>query len=277
MDGKVCVVTGATGGIGGATARGLAERGATVLLVVRDRVRGDALRQEIARVAGKGRAELFLADLSYLAEVRRVAAEITAAHPRLDVLVNNAAVYTGRRHESVDGIETQWAVNHLAPFLLTALLLEPLRAAGRARVVTVSSEAHRGARIPWDDMGLRRRYFGWRAYGITKLANLLFTRELARRLRGTGVTANALHPGVVYTELLARGFPPVRLFKRFLKTHEEGARTSVFLASAPEVEGITGKYWIDERPAEPAPRARSDEDAGRLWAWSEGAVKPPSP
>jgi NAD(P)-dependent dehydrogenase (short-subunit alcohol dehydrogenase family) len=269
MNGKVCVVTGATGGIGGATARGLAERGAEVVLLVRDRARGEALREAIARATGNDAVRLVLADLSRQAEVRRAAAEIAAAHPRVDVLVNNAAVYTARRGETADGIETQWAVNHLAPFLLTTLLLEPLRAAGRARVVTVSSEAHRGARIPWDDMAMRRRYFGWRAYGVTKLANLLFTRELARRLAGTGVAAHALHPGVVYTELLARGFPPVRLFKRFLKTPEEGARTPVFVATAPEVEAQTGRYWIDERPAEPSARAQSDEDARRLWEWSE--------
>ncbi|HEX8360424.1 MAG TPA: SDR family NAD(P)-dependent oxidoreductase, partial [Longimicrobium sp.] len=152
MHGKVCVVTGATGGIGAATARGLAELGATVLLVARDATRGGALREEIARTTGNERVHLFRADLSAQAQVRAVAAEIAAAHPRVDVLVNNAGVYSFRRQESVDGIELTWAVNHLAPFLLTRLLMEPLRAAGGARVIAVSSQAHRLAKIPWQDM-----------------------------------------------------------------------------------------------------------------------------
>lgn len=270
MEGKVCVVTGATGGIGGATARGLAARGATVLLVARDTVRGEALRESIARETGNGRVRLLRADLSSLAEVRAAAAEIAAAHPRVDVLVNNAAAYTRKRAESVDGIELQWAVNHLAPFLLTHLLLDRLRAAGGARVVTVSSQAHQGRHIPWDDMEMRRRYFGWRTYGVTKLANLLFTRELARR--ESGIAAHAVHPGVVATELLMRGFPPVRLFRRFLKTPEEGARTVLFAATSPEAGRSSGKYWIDERTADPDPAALDDEAAGRLWRWSEERV-----
>ena len=269
MEGKVCVVTGATGGIGAATARALAARGAAVLLVAGDAARGGALREEIARAAGNERVRLVRADLSSQAEVRAAAAEIAAAHPRVDVLVNNAAVYTRKRSETVDGIETQWAVNHLAPFLLTQLLMDRLRA---ARVVNVSSEAHRGARIPWDDMQMRRRYFGWGAYGATKLANILFTRELARRAGG-GIAADALHPGVVATELLMRGFPPIRLFRRFLKTPEQGASTPIFLATSTEAEGVTAKYWIDERPADPAPAALDDDAARRLWEWSEEMTK----
>ena len=272
MRGKVCVVTGATGGIGAATARGLAQRGATVLLVARDAVRGGALREEIARATGNERVHLFRADLSSRAQVRAVAREIAAAHPRVDVLVNNAGAYTFRRRESVDGVEMQWAVNHLAPFLLTRLLMEPLRAAGAARVIAVSSEAHRLARLPWGDMQQRRRYFGLRAYAVTKLANILFTRELARRTAGTGITASALHPGVVATEILLGGFPPLRLFRRFLRTHEQGASTPIFLASSPEAEGVTGKYWIDERPADPSPAALDDDAARRLWEWSEEMV-----
>jgi NAD(P)-dependent dehydrogenase (short-subunit alcohol dehydrogenase family) len=266
MEGKVCVVTGATGGIGRATARGLAERGATVLLVARDAARGAALREEIARGAGNERVHLFRADLSSREQVRAVAGEIAAAHPRVDVLVNNAGVYSFRRQESVDGIELTWAVNHLAPFLLTRLLMEPLRAAGGARVIAVSSEAHRFARIPWHDMAMRR-YFGLRAYNVTKLANILFTRELARRAEG--ITAHALHPGVVATEILMGGFPPLRLFRRFLRTHEQGASTPVFLATAPEAAAATGLYWIDERPVDPSPAAQDDGAARRLWEWSE--------
>jgi NAD(P)-dependent dehydrogenase (short-subunit alcohol dehydrogenase family) len=268
MRGKTVVVTGATGGIGGATARGVAERGATVVLVARDPERGEALRAAIARATGNPRVRLFLADLSSLAAVRAVAGAIAADHPRIDVLVNNAATYTRRRKVSADGIELQWAVNHLAPFLLTRSLLAPLTAGG-GRVVTVSSAAHRGARLRWDDLQMRRRYFGWAAYSATKLANLLFTRELARRMAGSGVTANALHPGVVATELLMGGFPPIRLLRRFLRTPEEGAATPVFLATSPAVEGITGRYWIDCKEAQPAAAALDDEAAARLWLWSE--------
>ena len=270
MEEKVCVVTGATGGIGGATARGLAARGATVLLVARDAARGEALRESIARETGNGRVRLVRADLSSQAEVRAAAAEVAAAYPRVDVLVNNAAVYTRQRAESVDGIELQWAVNHLAPFLLTHLLLDRLRAAGGARVVTVSSGAHQGRLIPWHDMQMTRRYFGWRTYGVTKLANLLFTRELARRERG--LIAHAVHPGVVATELLMRGFPPIRLFRRFLKTPEEGAATVLFLATSPDAARSSGEYWIDERRADPHPAARDDQAARRLWRWSEERV-----
>jgi NAD(P)-dependent dehydrogenase (short-subunit alcohol dehydrogenase family) len=270
MEGRVCVVTGATGGIGAATARGLAERGATVLLVARDAARGGALREEIARGTGNERVRLFRADLSSQAQVRTLAGEIAAAHPRVDVLVNNAGTYTFRRRETVDGIEMQWAVNHLAPFLLTRLLMEPLRAAGGARVIAVASEAHRVGGIPWGDMQMRRRYFGLRAYGATKLANILFTRELARR--APGITACALHPGVVATEILLGGFPPLRLFRRFLRTHEEGASTPIFLASSPDVEGVTGRYWIDERPADPSAAALDDDAARRLWEWSEEMI-----
>lgn len=268
MKGKTVVVTGATGGIGGATARGVAERGATTVLVARDPESGEALRAGIARATGNPRVHLFVADLSSLAAVRAVAGDIAADHPRIDVLVNNAATYTRRRKVSADGIELQWAVNHLAPFLLTRSLLGPL-AAGGARVVTVSSGAHRGARLRWDDLQMERRYFGWAAYSATKLANLLFTRELARRMAGSGVTANALHPGVVATELLMGGFPPIRLLRRFLRTPEEGARTPVFLATSPTVEGITGKYWIDCEEAQPSAAALDDEAAARLWLWSE--------
>jgi NAD(P)-dependent dehydrogenase (short-subunit alcohol dehydrogenase family) len=162
-------------------------------------------------------------------------------------------------------------VNHLAPFLLTSLLVPRLRAGAPSRVVTVGSNAHTDIReVPWDDLQMARgRYRGFRQYGVTKLANVLFTRELARREAAHGVTANAMHPGVVATELLLNGFPPLRLVRRFMRTPEEGARTAVWLASAREVAGVTGQYWIDERPVDPSPAARDDEAARRLWEISE--------
>lgn len=273
MSGRVCVVTGASGGIGRAAATELARRGATVALVVRSRERGEAARAEIERVAGGANVRLVMADLSRQAEVRRAADELLAAYPRIDVLVNNAAVYTRRRALSGDGIELQWAVNHLAPFLLTRLLLPRLQESAPARVVTVASNAHEMAELRWDDLEMRRRrYPGFRQYANTKRANVLFTRELARRAAGSGVTANALHPGVVATELLMNGFPPIRLLRRWLRTPEQGAATAVYLAASPEVASVSGGYFIDERPVPLPVAARDDEAARRLWEISARMV-----
>jgi NAD(P)-dependent dehydrogenase (short-subunit alcohol dehydrogenase family) len=268
MAGRVVVVTGANAGIGKAAALALARMGARVGMVSRSRERGEAARAEVVRESGSAAVDLFLADLSAQAEVRRLAAEIRERCGRLDVLVNNAAVYTRERTLSPDGIELQFAVNHLAPFLLTNLLLDLLERSAPARVVTVSSEAHRPVRLNWDDLQGERRYLGLRAYGTAKLANLLFTRELARRMAGTGVTANAVHPGVVGTELLFGGWGPLRLLRRFMRTPEQGARVVVRLASARELEGVTGRYFRDEREIRPSAAALDDEAARRLWRLS---------
>lgn len=269
MAGKTCVITGASAGIGRATALALARMGARVGMVSRSRERGEAARAEVVRGSGGGAVDLFVADLSVQAEVRRLAAEIRERYDRLDVLVNNAAVYTAKRELSPDGIELQLAVDHLAPFLLTRLLLDLLVRSAPARVVTVSSEAHRGVRLEWEDLQGERRYRGLRAYRMAKLANLLFTRELARRMAGTGVTANAAHPGVVGTDLLFGGWGPLRLLKRFLRTPEQGARVVVRLASAPELEGVTGRYFREEGEIRPSAAALDDEAALRLWRVSE--------
>lgn len=266
MSGRVCVVTGASGGIGKETAKGLARKGATVVLLVRSRERGEAARDEIARAVPGADVHLVLADLAVQAEVRRAAEEIAARFPRVHALVNNAASFSWKRRTTTDGIEVQWAVNHLAPFLLTNLLLPSLAGSAPARVVSVSSGAHHGGRMEWDDLEMARgRYRAFAMYSRTKLANLLFVRELARRTRGMGITANAMHPGVVATDLLLNGFPPIRLFRRWMRTPEQGAATAVHLASSPEVEGVTGEYFIDERPVAPAPAALDDEAARRLW------------
>lgn len=269
MRGRVCLVTGATMGIGRATALGLARMGARVGIVGRSRERGEAVQEEIARDAGASAAELFLADLASQTEVRRLATEVRSRFGRLDVLVSNAGVYTRRRTVTVDGIETQLAVNHLAPFLLTGLLLDLLRESAPARVVVVSSEAHHGARVRWDDLQGERGYNGLRAYANTKLMNILFVRELARRAAGTGVTANAVHPGVVATELLFGGWAPLRLLRPFIRTPEQGAGTSVWLASSAELEGVTGRYFRDRREITPSCAALNDEAARRLWRESE--------
>lgn len=268
MEGRVCVVTGATAGIGQATAAALARMGATVVLVARNRDKARAARDDIVRTAGHSRVQTVIADLSLQTQVRAAAEEIRAAHPAIHVLVNNAAIYTKKRQETADGMEMQLAVNHLAPFLMTNLLLDVLRAGAPARVVTVSSEAHRRASFSWDDLQMRRGYGALRAYCNAKLFNILFTRELARRVSAAQVTANAMHPGVVGTALLFGGWAPLRLLKPFIRTAEEGARTAIHLASSPEVAGITGAYFKDEKPIHPSRAAQDDESARRLWTLS---------
>jgi NAD(P)-dependent dehydrogenase (short-subunit alcohol dehydrogenase family) len=270
LQGRVCVVTGASGGIGRATALGLARLGATLALVCRDRGRGEAVIGEVAAAAGSEAASLFLADLSSQREIRRLAEELCARHAALHVLVNNAGIVNTARTTTVDGIETVFAVNHLAYFLLTHLLLDRLRAGGRARIVNVASEAHRFAkRIELDEPPPGRRYRPMRVYGHSKLANLLFTVELSRRLAGSGVTANACHPGAVATGLGRQNGRLARLaiavLRPFFRTPERGAATSIYLAASPAVEGVTGRYFIDCREAVPAPQARDVDAARRLW------------
>jgi len=269
MEGRVCVVTGATAGLGQAAATELGRRGATVVLVARSAQRAERTRAEVARAAGHDRVEVVLADLSVQAQVRAAAAQILERWPAVHVLVNNAAVYTRTREESADGIEMQLAVNHLAPFLLTSLLLDRLRASAPARVVAMSSGAHHYGGVRWRDLGMRDGYHSLRQYSNTKLFNVLFTRELARRVPPAEVTANAMHPGVVGTALLFGGWAPLRLLKPFMRTPEHGARTTVYLAASPEVAGVTGGYFKDERPARIAPAALDDAAARRLWEISE--------
>jgi NAD(P)-dependent dehydrogenase (short-subunit alcohol dehydrogenase family) len=273
LDGRVVLVTGATRGIGRAAARQLASLGATTYLVGRDPGRTRDAVEEIRRAAGGRRVEGLVADLSSQAEVRRLAGEVRGRTDRLHVLLNNAGAYFGGRRVSADGLELTFALNHLSYFLLARLLLPLLGAGAPSRVVNVSSEAHRGARMDWDDLLAERSYSPWGAYGQSKLANVLFTRELARRVGRARVTANALHPGVVATHFAAeeRGLAGAffRLARPFLATPEKGARTPVHLASAPEVEGVTGRYFADLREREPSAAARDDAAAARLWEISE--------
>jgi NAD(P)-dependent dehydrogenase (short-subunit alcohol dehydrogenase family) len=272
LEGKRILVTGATNGVGRAAARELVRRGATAWIVARDRRRGEETLDELRRAGGAAPA-LFVADLSSQAEVRRLAEEVKARTDRLDVLLNNAGAIFLERRLSPEGIELTFALNHLGYFLLTALLLPLLRAAGPSRVVNVSSEAHRRARIDFDDLQGAGRYSGWRAYGQSKLANVLFTRELARRLEGTGVTANALHPGVVATGF-GRNNPGLRgavfaLAAPLLLSPERGARTSVHVATSPDLAGVTGRYFAGSRERSPSAEARDDAVARRLWETSE--------
>jgi NAD(P)-dependent dehydrogenase (short-subunit alcohol dehydrogenase family) len=274
--GKHVVVTGASGGIGLHTATGLARLGASVSLVARDRARGEAALEATRAAAAGGAPSLFLADLVSLAQVRRLAAELLAALPRLDVLVNNAGAIHMTRKESPEGHELTLAVNHLAPFLLTRLLLPRLRASAPARVVTVSSEAHRLGPLDLDDLEARRGYAAMRVYGRSKLANVLFANELARREEGGGVASNSLHPGVVATGF-GRNDPGwmkvlVTVGRPFLTSPAKGARTSIHVAASPDLAGVTGRYFKDRRPVAPAPFARDEGVQRRLWDLSERLV-----
>jgi NAD(P)-dependent dehydrogenase (short-subunit alcohol dehydrogenase family) len=271
MKGKVCIVTGANVGIGKATATGLAEAGATVVLACRDKEKGSAALAEIqAKIPGAD-VHLLLLDLASQASIRAFVKAFEEKFPRLDVLVNNAAIVPSERRTTADGHEMQMGVNHLGPFLLTNLLLPRLEASAPSRVVVVSSTVHRGAKIDFDDLQSERKYSSMRVYGRSKLANILFVRALAKRLEGKRVTVNALHPGVIATEL-AREWPaPIRfLTKIFFKSPEKGARTSLYLATSPEVEGVTGRYFEDCREVTPSEEARDDAAAERLWTVSAG-------
>jgi len=270
MRGKICLVTGATHGIGLATATALAHQGATVLVHGRDLERARAVAAGISADTGNGEVRAVQADFADLSQVRRLAGELAAQLPRLEVLINNAALIAPAGALSVDGYELTFAVNHLAPFLLTKLLLPKLRESAPARVIVVVSEAHRRATLDFDDLMNARVSGFWAAYGRSKLANLLFMRELASRLAGSGVTVNALHPGVVNTQLFRHGPTLLRGLLAaggwlVLKSPRQGAGGSVYLASAPELERTSGGYFHGCRRSTPSAAARSDENAARLW------------
>jgi retinol dehydrogenase-14 len=269
MAGRTVLVTGGTGGIGRATALGLAGMGAHLAITGRDRGRAEAAAREIHAVAG-GQVEVFVADLSVQAEVRRLAGEVLQCLSRIDVLVNNAGGYWDTRHVTADGLERTFALNHLAPFLLTGLLLDRLGHSAPARVVTVSSGAHATGRIDFGDLQGERSYSGARAYSQSKLANVLFTYELARRQPATCVTANALHPGVVHTAFGAEDPSGVQrllvpFLRPFMKTPARGAATSVHLASAADLEQVTGRYFASSKPRSSAARSYDEAAAARLW------------
>jgi NAD(P)-dependent dehydrogenase (short-subunit alcohol dehydrogenase family) len=267
MQGRICLVTGATGGIGKATALGLARLGATLVLVTRDPRRGDATVAEIKQQTGNDALDYLTADLASQQSIRQLADEFKGKYRHLHVLINNAGGVFPRTY-TVDGLEKTFALNHLAYFLLTELLLDVLKASAPARIVSVSSEAERGGKINFDDLQSHKRYSAMSAYSQSKLANIMWTYELARRLEGTGVTANCLHPGAVTTSF-GNSIPLMnwvyRLGGRFMRTPEKGAETVIYLASSPEVEGVTGKYFQDCKPIKSVPRSYDREDARRLW------------
>ena len=276
MGSKVVLITGGTSGIGKATATALARMGANVVVTGRNEERGRKASEEIRAESGSDRVELMLADLAVQTEVRHLAKQFKERHDRLDVLINNAGLVQSKRTETTDGIETTLAVNHLAPFFLTNLLLDLLKKSAPSRIITVASDAQRWGKIDLDDLQSERRYKGFRVYGMTKLANIMFTYELAERLKGTGVTANCVHPGGVNTNFgnNNRGFTTLlfRAFKPFMRSSEEGADTIIYLASSPDVEGMTGKYLSDRKVITPSEEAYDESLRKKLWEASEELV-----
>ncbi|HSM44275.1 MAG TPA: SDR family NAD(P)-dependent oxidoreductase [Acidimicrobiia bacterium] len=281
MTGKTVVITGGTGGIGKATAIGLSSMGARVGITGRDRTRAERVATEIEAESGNPAVDVFVADLSSQTEHRRMAGEVLTAYPRLDVLVNNVGGFWAHRHVTSDGLEHTFALNHLAPFLLTSLLLERLVASAPARVVTVASGAQSMGNIDFDDLMGEREYSGQQAYNQSKLANVMFTYELARRLQGTGVTANVMHPGMTNTSFSAedpaRAMAPVVLLARpFMKSPKKGAETAVYLASSPEVEGVSGLYFANRKAKKSNISSYDREVTARLWQVSADLVGIPA-
>jgi NAD(P)-dependent dehydrogenase (short-subunit alcohol dehydrogenase family) len=272
MSGRICVVTGANRGIGRATADGLARMGAKVVLVCRRKEDGEAVSREIAAQVPVA-PDVVTVDLSSQLSIRQAAGYIRGHYPSLHVLINNAGVIPPRREVTVDGLEMQFAVNHLAYFLLTNLLLPQIKAGAPSRIINVSSGAHTHAAMDFDDLQAQRSYQPESVYGRSKLANILFTYELSRRLAGTGVTVNCLNPGVVATRMLAdyMGVPLAgpALARTFGATPEEGAATSIYLASSPELEFVTGKYFERKQPTTSSPASHDEAEARRLWEMSE--------
>jgi NAD(P)-dependent dehydrogenase (short-subunit alcohol dehydrogenase family) len=277
MDGKICLVTGATSGIGLETARGLAARGATVVVVGRNAEKCTAASDAIRRDTGHDAVEPLHADLSSQADVRALAEAFTRRYDRLHVLVNNAGAHFATRQVTVDGLEKTFALNHLAYFLLTELLLDTLKVSAPARIVNVASAAHMGVSLDFDDLQSERDYADWPAYKRSKLANVLFTYELARRLAGSGVTANALHPGLVRSNFWAGDSFGLKQRLRFALraiSPAKAARYVLHLATSPEVEGMSGRYFDRGRLAESSPESYDEAAARRLWAVSDRLTSP---
>ena len=274
MKDKICLITGATSGIGKAAAVQLAELGATLVLVGRNPEKTAATVKQIQELTDNQEIHSFIADLSSLEAIRQLADDFKAHHQRLDVLVNNAGALMLSREESVDGIEMTFALNHLSYFMLTNLLLDVLKSSSPSRIVNVSSDAHQANHLDFEDLQIQKTYRGYKAYGRSKLANLLFTYELARRLEGTGVTVNGLHPGLVASGFLAtnnglRG----RLYNFFVRrvgrSVEKGAQTITYLSSSSDVEGVTGGYFMDEGIVDSSSASHDKDDSLRLWQVSE--------
>src|SRR6267378_177113 len=278
MTGKTCLITGGNSGIGKATALGLARMGANIVIVSRSKEKGEAALAEIIAKSGNRNVELMLADMSSQDSIRRLASDFKAGHGKLHLLVNNAGVYLTRRTTTVDGLESTFAINHLGPFLLTNLLLDLLKASAPSRIVNVSSDAHNGAKVNFEDLQGEKKFSGWHAYAQSKLAMILFTHELAKKLDGTGVTVNSAHPGVVRTNfannngLVTFGF---RLMRPFFISPKSAAKRILYVATSSDLEGVTGKYFTKMHEAKSSQESYDDDSAKRLWQISEQLTKVP--
>jgi len=278
MENKIILITGSNSGIGKATALALAEMGDHIVMVSRDPEKGEIAREEMSRISRNSNVDLMLCNLADMADIRRFAGEFISRYPRLDVLINNAGIYTNNRMETADGFEYQFGVNYLGQFLLTQLLLDLLKKSAPSRIINVTSMAHSYGKINFGDLQLSRKYSGLAAYAQSKLAVILFTYELSRRLSGTRVTVNCLHPGFVATRFGVdrknnKPNPFIRLGQSFAISAEAGAATSVYLATSPEVENISGKYF-SKRKEKASSRSSYDlAVAERLWNLSIGLIR----
>jgi NAD(P)-dependent dehydrogenase (short-subunit alcohol dehydrogenase family) len=273
MKGRICMVTGANSGIGKATALGLAELDETVVMVCRNQKWGEDAREEIREKTGNQSIDLLVADLSSQEAIHQLVAKFERKYQQLHVLINNAGVLLQKRSVTIDGIETTFAVNHLAPFLLTNLLLNTLLAVAPARIINVSSGTHSWAHINLDDLQNENKYDAWTAYSQSKLALILFTYELAKRLKGTNVTANCLHPGIIDTNIGSIKHVEHPISSKSFKKLRRGAETSIYLATSPEVENVTGKYFIGKNPVKSSTESYNESFAQRLWQVSEKLTK----
>jgi len=270
---KVCLVTGGNSGIGKSVALGLAKMGATVVVVSRNREKGETAVTDTVEKSGNKNLELIQADMSSQNSIRQLVNEFRARHEKLHLLINNAGVYLTKRSETEDGLESTFAVNHLGPFLLTSLLVDILKASAPSRIVNVTSDAHKGARVNFDDLQGERKFSGWQAYGQSKLAMILYTRGLAKKLEGTGVTVNSAHPGVVRTNFAKNNGGLVMLGFRFLGmffiSPESAAKRILYVATSPDLEGVTGKYFTKMHEVKSSQESYDDDSARRLWQISE--------
>ncbi|MEO8393450.1 MAG: SDR family oxidoreductase [Chloroflexota bacterium] len=280
INGKTVLITGGTNGIGKVTALELAKMGATVVIIGRNAAKTQETVAEIKQQSGNQAVESIIADMSSMAEVRRAADEFKAHHNRLHVLINNAGAMFTQRQETVEGYEMTFALNHLAYFLLTDLLLDTLKASAPARIINVSSDAHKGTKLNFEDLQHEHSYgamMGMGAYSESKLANILFTYELARRMQGTGVTVNTLHPGVVRTGFGRNNGGIMRLImpliQRFALSETQGAQTTIYLSSSPEVEGVSGKYFAKSKAIPSSPESYDEATQKRLWTISEALTQ----
>jgi len=274
MKGRICMITGANSGIGRATALGLAEMGATIIMICRDKNRGENAQSEIIEQTGNKSVDLFICDLSSQQSIRDFVSEFKQKYQNLHVLINNAGVVLRHRTLTVDGIETNLAVNHLAPFLLTNLLLDVIKESKPSRIINVSSAMHMNAQIDFEDLQSEKTYRGYRTYSRSKLALMYFTYELSKKLENTGVTVNSLHPGLIRTNLGRDQFIVARWMQKHLfKSPKKGAETSIYLATSPEVENVTGKYFANKQPRKSSEESYNKELAKKMWEISSELTK----